>query len=176
VVNNKASEEYSADIRNRELHRRNMPSKNDSSLPLQNAHSSVLRALDSLDDADLKFKPQVGSRSLFELITHMYGVQAELGLLVLNNVVPAPIPPNQSVANLRTYVEACHAIARSASTQEDSAIRFDLPEGLGSPHGTSSEVKEMLLVEQLHHRGQLFTYMELLSKTLPDIYAYRLQS
>ena len=149
-------------------------------------HGVTIRAIASLTDQDLDFRPMARSRTPRELIFHIYEQErltaeaARAGRFTMeaaNGSNPEDPANASAVATLATVKDAvtfandCHEAAeeifRSMSDE-------DVARPVESPMGTYPAWQYFLFAydEHWHHRGQLYVYLRLLGKEPPDLYSY----
>ena len=139
---------------------------------IRHAHLAVLATIENLSASDLEFRPTPKSRSAAELLVHMYSAQAELAQ-ALQPSSELPVLRAHGVSQIREYIQDCHEfVVSNIERPEVSGIPI-IPSGFGTRSALMADIKELIVTEQFHHRGQLFTYLEMMGKKLPDIYAYR---
>jgi len=149
-------------------------------------HGVTLRAIGTLSDGELGFRPAPNTRSPRELVFHVYKQEvsladgARLGSFSMEAATssnPETDPGRTECATLltvgdvRAYAETCHRAADEAfrALSEDSLNR-----PVESPFGTypSWQYFAFAYDEHWHHRGQLYTYLRLLGKEPPGLYDY----
>ena len=149
-------------------------------------HGVTIRAIATLTDADLDFRPRARLRSARELIFHIYAQEkltaeaARSGRFTMdaaNGSNPEDAVNASAVAALATVKDAvtfandCHdaaeAIFRSMSDE-------DVARPVESPMGNYPAWQYFMFAydEHWHHRGQLYVYLRLLGKEPPDLYGY----
>ena len=149
-------------------------------------HGVTLRAITTLADEDLDFRPRPNMRSPKELIFHTYTQEKILADAVRfgrftaeaasrsnpeDKAVAAELKTLATVEDLRSYAEACH---RQAESILNAMSEEDLLRPVESPFGTYPVWRycEFGYDEHWHHRGQLYTYLRLLGKEPPMLYDY----
>jgi uncharacterized damage-inducible protein DinB len=149
-------------------------------------HGVTVRAIGTLSDQDLEFRPKPGMRTPRELVFHMYSQEkilaeaAQTGQFVLEaasrsnpEAEPGAMECKSlvTVREMQAYAEACHQAAESilrAMPEED------LTRPVESPFGAYPAWRYFAFAydEHWHHRGQLYTYLRLLGKEPPMLYDY----
>ena len=149
-------------------------------------HRVTLRAITTLGDKDLEFRPQPSMRTPKELIFHIYTQEkilaeaAQQGQFTANAAnrsnpedpaVAVELAALSSVSDVQAYAEACHHVAENifrAMSEEQ------LNGPVESPFGTYPAWRyfDFGYDEHWHHRGQLYTYIRLLGKEPPMLYDY----
>jgi uncharacterized damage-inducible protein DinB len=149
-------------------------------------HGVTIRAIATLTDQDLDFRPRARSRTPRELIFHIYAQEkltaeaARDGRFTMEAATgsnPEDPANAQAVAALATVKDAvtfandCHDAAEKifrAMSDEDVARPVE------SPTGTypAWQYFQFAHDEHWHHRGQLFVYLRLLGKEPPNLYDY----
>jgi uncharacterized damage-inducible protein DinB len=149
-------------------------------------HGVTVRAITTLDDEDLDFRPQPTMRTPKELIFHIYtqekllaeaAKEGRLTAEAAGSSAPetATVAPQlkalASVTNVRAYAESCHQAAEDVLK---SMSESDLNRPVESPFGTYPAWRyfDFAYDEHWHHRGQLYTYLRLLKKEPPMLYDY----
>ena len=150
-------------------------------------HGVTLRAISTLDNEDLDFRPQPTMRTPRELIFHIYSQEKLLAEAAQEGrfspeAASRSNPEDQAgaaqckalatVADARTYAEACH---RTAEDIFRAMSEEQLARPVESPFGTypSWQYFAFAYDEHWHHRGQLYTYLRLLGKEPPMLYDYQ---
>jgi uncharacterized damage-inducible protein DinB len=149
-------------------------------------HGVTIRAIATLTDQDLDFRPLARSRTARELIFHIYAQEkltaeaARAGRFTMedangsNPEDPGNGPAVAALATVKdavTFANDCHdaaeAIFRSMSEE-------DVARPVESPIGTypSWQYFQFAYDEHWHHRGQLYVYLRLLGKEPPNLYDY----
>ena len=149
-------------------------------------HGVTVRAIGTLTDEELDFRPRPAMRTPRELIFHIYtqekvmaeaarqgrltmeeanrgNPEAEANTVVLQALV--------TVNDARKYAEACH---QAAADTFKAMSEEDLSRPVESPFGTYPAWRYFAFGydEHWHHRGQLYTYLRLLGKEPPMLYGY----
>jgi uncharacterized damage-inducible protein DinB len=149
-------------------------------------HGVTLRAIGAFSDADLDFRPQPETRSVRELIYHIYGMEKEIAAgvktgkitqetenlaLPESEAAAASLASLDTVAKLQEYARACHKSANetAAAISEEELARL-----VEAPYGSfpAWQFFSFAYDEHWHHRGQLYTYLRLLGKEPPMLYDY----
>ena len=149
-------------------------------------HGVTLRAIATLGDEDLEFRPQPSMRTPKELIFHIYTQEKMLAEAVQQGRFTAEAanrsnPESETaalelkalatVSDVQSYAEACHQVAENSFRvmSEEDLIR-----AVESPFGTHPAWRyfDFAYDEHWHHRGQLYTYLRLLGKEPPMLYDY----
>ncbi len=150
------------------------------------AHGVTLRAIATLRDEDLAFRPQPAMRTPKELIFHIYTQEkilaeaAQQGRFTAeaanrsnpeNEAVAEELQALATVSDVKAYAETCHLVAEKifgAMSEEELARPVE------SPFGTYPAWRyfDFGYDEHWHHRGQLYTYLRLLGKEPPMLYDY----
>jgi len=149
-------------------------------------HGVTLRAVSSLTDAELDYRPAPAMRTARDLIFHIYAQERALAEAARQGrltpeAADASNPESDATAaarkslvtvnDVRSYAEACHRDAESAlKTMSDE----DLARDVESPFGTFPAWRYFGFAydEHWHHRGQLYTYLRRLGKEPPMLYDY----
>jgi uncharacterized damage-inducible protein DinB len=149
-------------------------------------HGVTIRAISAFDDQELEFRPQPATRSVKELVFHIYAQEKTLAEAVRRGrftaeSVNSSNPESETVANkliaLKTtknmlaYATSCHETAHSIW---EAMKEEDLTRQVESPFGTFPAWKyfDFAYDEHWHHRGQLYTYLRLLGKEPTMLYDY----
>src|SRR5262245_49688192 len=149
-------------------------------------HAVTVRAIGTLADEDLDFRPREGMRSPRELVFHIYAQEQIIADAITGgrytaeaarasnpeDELAAPVLARlRTVADLQEWARASHAAAdRVADAMDDETLARPLP----SPFGNFPTSQFFLFIydEHWHHRGQLYTYLRLLCKEPPGLYDY----
>jgi uncharacterized damage-inducible protein DinB len=149
-------------------------------------HGVTMRAIRTLADADLDFRPRPGMRTPRELIFHIYrqeellaegARQAHLTMEMANGSTPedqanrAALGAIATVNDALAYADRCH---RAADDIFRAMSEDEIARPVESPFGTYPASQYFLFAydEHWHHRGQLYTYLRLLGKEPPMLYDF----
>jgi uncharacterized damage-inducible protein DinB len=149
-------------------------------------HGVTVRAIGTLSDEELEYRPRQDMRTPRELIFHIYSQErllaeaARQGRFTLeaasrsnpeDNASAAELKALLTVSDAQKYAEACHQAAENIFREmsEDELAR-----PVESPMGTYPAWQYFTFAydEHWHHRGQLYTYLRLLGKAPPMLYDY----
>ncbi len=149
-------------------------------------HGVTVRAIATLSDPDLAFRPSPRLRTSRELVFHIYAQEKLLAeaardgrftMEAANGSNPEDPSNVSAVAALATVKDAvtfatnCHDAAEMIfrSMSDDDVAR-----PVESFMGTYPASQFFLFAydEHWHHRGQLYVYLRLLGKQPPDLYGY----
>jgi uncharacterized damage-inducible protein DinB len=150
-------------------------------------HGVTIRAIGTLSDQELDFRPQPGMRTPRELVFHIYtqekvlaeaarGGQFTPDMANLSNPEEpssaAAVAALATVSDAVAYAEACH---RAADDIFRSMSDETIARSVESPFGPYPGWQYSLFAydEHWHHRGQLYTYLRLLGKEPPMLYDYQ---
>ena len=149
-------------------------------------HGVTLRLIGTFSDKDLDYRPKPGTRSVRDLILHLYGGEKALdeGIRlgrfpkeVMDKYVPETEASKAVAATLKTVAD-CQKYARECHQVGDDTLASltdeDLARPLEAPYGTFPVWQYFAFNydEHWHHRGQLYTYARLLGKEPPMLYDY----
>jgi uncharacterized damage-inducible protein DinB len=149
-------------------------------------HGVTRRAIGTLEDKHLDFRPQPTMRTPRELVFHIYAQEKILAEAIrerqfTQEAAARSSPETESVAvelkalatvnDVQAYAEACHQAAMDilrALSEED------LNRAVESPFGTYPGWRyfDFAYDEHWHHRGQLYAYIRLLGKEPPMLYEF----
>jgi uncharacterized damage-inducible protein DinB len=150
-------------------------------------HGVTVRAIETLTDEELDFRPRPGMRSPRELIFHIYAQEkllaeaAQRGAFTMDAAegsnpegesAASAIKALATVKDASAYAKACHQAAEDIF----KAMSEDQVAGpVESPMGTYPAWQYFMFAydEHWHHRGQLYTYLRLLGKEPPMLYDYQ---
>ena len=149
-------------------------------------HDVTLRAIGTFTDEELNYRPSPETRTVRDLILHIYGTEkvlAEgvrdgrlteeaLGVSVPEQPPAAAILASMtSVAKAQEFARSCHQAAGEALAAISDE---DLERVVESPFGSFPgwQYFQFTYDEHWHHRGQLYTYLRLLGKEPPMLYSY----
>ena len=149
-------------------------------------HGVTVRAIATLSDPDLAFRPSPRLRTSRELVFHIYAQEKLLAeaardgrftIEAANGSNPEDPSNVSAVAALATVKDAvtfatiCHD---AAETIFRSMSDDDVARPVESFMGTYPASQFFLFAydEHWHHRGQLYVYLRLLGKQPPDLYGY----
>src|SRR5215471_3562741 len=139
-------------------------------------HGVTVRAIGTLSDNDLEFRPRPTVRTAKELIFHIYyqeKIIAEAAARSSPEVesVAQEVKTLSTVKDVQAYADSCHRAAQEilrGMSEEDILRRVE------SPFGTYPVWRyfDFAYDEHWHHRGQFYTYLRLLGKEPPMLYDY----
>ena len=149
-------------------------------------HGVTVRAIATLSDQDLGFRPSPRLRTARELIFHIYAQEKLLAeaardgrftMDVANGSNPEELSNAPRLAALATVKDAvtfatnCHDAAEEifrSMSDEDVARPIDAFMGTYP----AWQFFQFAYDEHWHHRGQLYVYLRLLGKEPPNLYDY----
>jgi len=149
-------------------------------------HGVTLQAIGTFTDEDLNYRPTPGTRTVRDLILHIYGTEKALaegardGRLT-DEALGASVPEQAgaatslagltSIAKAQEFGRSCHQAASDALAAMSDE---DLERVVESPFGSFPAWQYFTFAydEHWHHRGQLYTYLRLLGKEPPMLYNY----
>jgi uncharacterized damage-inducible protein DinB len=149
-------------------------------------HGVTLRLIGTFSDKDLDYRPTPGTRSVRDLILHIYAgekafaeaiKQGKFTGEIMNLSVPEAEEGKAVAATLKTVAD-CQKFARECHQAGGDALApltdEDLARQIESPFGTYPVWQYFAFAydEHWHHRGQLYTYARLLGKEPPMLYDY----
>ena len=131
--------------------------------------------LEATPAENLDYRPHPRSRSARELIGHLLGHEQDLVELAetgsINHRMHVPFTDMSDA--LRIYREA-HESAKTSLARVDEggwdAIGKFLVQGNVVMEASRRDLAWMLLMDAVHHRGQLSTYLRPMGGTVPSIY------
>jgi uncharacterized damage-inducible protein DinB len=149
-------------------------------------HGVTRRAIASVEDKNLDFRPQVGMRTPKELIFHIYAQEKIIAEAIrqrrfTQDAAMCSAPEHKSAADeLKTlstigdvlaYADSCH---KAAMDVLQALSEEDLNRPVESPFGSYAGWRyfESAYDEHWHHRGQLYVYLRLLGKEPPMLYDF----
>jgi uncharacterized damage-inducible protein DinB len=149
-------------------------------------HGVTLRAIASLTDQDLDFRPMARMRTPRELIFHIYAQERLIAeaardgrftMEAANGSNPEDSSNASAVAALATVKDAV-TFATSCHDSAEAIFRAMSDEDVARPvesfMGTYPAWQYFLFAydEHWHHRGQLYVYLRLLGREPPNLYDY----
>jgi len=149
-------------------------------------HGVTLRLIGTFSDKDLDYRPTPETRSVRDLILHIYAGEKPLGEAIkqgkftselMNLALPESEEGKALAATLKTVAD-CQKFARECHRAADDALApltdEDLARPLEAPYGEFPVWRYFGFAydEHWHHRGQLYTYARLLGKEPPMLYDY----
>jgi uncharacterized damage-inducible protein DinB len=149
-------------------------------------HGVTLRLIGAFDGEDIDYRPAAGTRSVRELIIHIYGMmgtfsegirRGKLTADIENSAIPETEEGKKTVASLKTVAGLQDFAWKNFRTIEETLAEMTderLAQPLESPFGTYPTWQYFAFAydEHWHHRGQLYTYARLLGKEPPMLYDY----
>ena len=142
------------------------------------AHGVTVRAIGTFEDKDLDFRPTEETRSVRELILHIYSMEKAMtegardGKVTTEAETAAAESANvTTVAEAQEFARNCHKAADAALAAMSDE---DLARMVEAPYGSFPAWQYFTFAydEHWHHRGQLYTYLRLLGKEPPMLYDY----
>jgi len=123
----------------------------------------------------LDYRPHPRSRSGYELVSHMIGHELDLGELVetgaINHRVEVPFATMEEA--MRIYRQAHESVKARLAAQDDGtweSVGQFIVKGNVLIEAPRRDLAWMLLLDAVHHRGQLSTYLRPMGGTVPSIY------
>ena len=138
-------------------------------------HQRFVGVIKAAPAGQLEYRPHPRSRSAFELIGHLIGHEQDLvELAETGEVHHRMLVPFDGIDDaLRIYSEAHETLKPKIGALDDAAWtamgRF-LAGGHLVMEAPRSDLAWMLLLDAVHHRGQLSTYLRPMGGTVPSIY------
>jgi uncharacterized damage-inducible protein DinB len=149
-------------------------------------HGVTLRAIASLTDQELDFRPMARSRTPRELIFHIYAQETILaeaardGRFTMeaangsNPEEPSNAPVVAALATVKNAVDFANSSHDAAETIFRAMSDEDVARPVESFMGAypAWQYFQFAYDEHWHHRGQLYVYLRLLGKEPPNLYDY----
>src|SRR5262249_5441135 len=146
-------------------------------------HAVTQRAIGTLEDTDLDFRPRPEARSTRELVHHMYAAERTLAVAARDGGFNADLhAPHADQGKRMTSLESLlgHArecqesanLALAALTDEALSRVIVLPPAFGVSSAPAWQCFTFSYQEHWHHRGELWMHITLLGKAYQDIYDY----
>lgn len=138
-------------------------------------HPRFVGVLEAAPAERLEYRPHPRSRSALELIGHMIGHELDMVELCQTGTINHRIQvPFENLAEaIRIYRQAHQdvkpALAALDETAWESTGSFKVG-GKTVMEATRRDLAWMLLLDAVHHRGQLSTYLRPMGGTVPAIY------
>ena len=138
-------------------------------------HPRFVRALEASPGQQLDYRPHPRSRSAHELIAHLIGHELDLVELLetgaINHRMEVPFNTlNEAIDIFKTAHQSMKAALASCDDRAwESPARF-LVQGNAIMDAPRRNLAWMLLLDAIHHRGQLSTYLRPMGGTVPSIY------
>jgi uncharacterized damage-inducible protein DinB len=149
-------------------------------------HGVTLRLIGTFSDKDLDYRPTPETRSVRDLILHIYAGEKPIGEAIkqgkftselMNLALPESDEGKAVAATLKTVAD-CKKFAGECHQAADDALAAltdeDLARPLEAPYGEFPAWRYFAFAydEHWHHRGQLYTYARMLGKEPPMLYDY----
>ena len=140
-----------------------------------NEYPRFVGVLQAAPAAKLDYRPHPRSRSAYELIGHLIGHEQDLlelaGSDVINHRLQVPFGSvDEAVSIFRDAHAACEPkLSALGDSAWDAMCRFSV-NGNVIMEAPRRELAWMLLLDAVHHRGQLSTYLRPMGGTVPSIY------
>jgi uncharacterized damage-inducible protein DinB len=134
-----------------------------------------LGVLQATPGARLEYRPHPRSRSGFELVAHLIGHELDLLELVQTGVINhrLEVPFGTMDEAIQIYREAHEAVKAQLAVQDDTtweSMGQFVVNGNMLMQAPRRDLAWMLLLDAVHHRGQLSTYLRPMGGTVPSIY------
>lgn len=138
-------------------------------------HPRFLGVLKATPASNLDYRPHPRSRSAYELVGHMLGHEVDLVALARTGSIDHQIQvPFGSIDEAVQIYEQAHAEAVPALAACDDAAWEQVGQfrvqGNVLMEAPRRDLAWMLLLDAIHHRGQLSTYLRPMGGTVPGIY------
>jgi uncharacterized damage-inducible protein DinB len=134
-------------------------------------HQQTVKVMKVAPDDKYDWKTCDSAMTLGELMNHFPQAEALLAHTVINGVLPTerPAPINNTAELIAAFDESHEAaiaqvVALPAETLQDSISPF------GNPM-PRERLLHALLEHEIHHRGQLYTYLRILGADVPPLFA-----
>ena len=131
--------------------------------------------LQATPPANLEYRPHPRSRSAMELIGHLLGHEQDLVELAetgsINHRMHVPFTDMDDAVRIyrEAHESAQAALARVDDSGWDAVGRF-MVQGNVVMEAPRRDLAWMLLMDAVHHRGQLSTYLRPMGGKVPSIY------
>ena len=131
--------------------------------------------LQAAPPAQLEYRPHPRSRSAYELIAHLIGHEQDLQELAetgtINHRIQVPFRGVDEAVRIFSDAHAAATPRLSALNDADweSPAKF-IVQGKVIMEATCRDLAWMLLLDAVHHRGQLSTYLRPMGGSVPSIY------
>lgn len=134
-------------------------------------HKQTTRVMASAPDDQYGWRPHETAMTLGELMNHLF--QAEMGLAeaVVTGVYPHEFPSYSTTAELIAAYDTSHdeAVSRLKGLAPEAWQETIAPFG---PQAVMPRlvVLNLALEHEIHHRGQLYTYLRILGCEVPSLF------
>jgi uncharacterized damage-inducible protein DinB len=138
-------------------------------------HPRFVGVLQAAPADQLDFRPHPRSRSASELIGHLIGHEQDLVELLetgtINHRMQVPFGSIDEAVRIfeEAHAQATPKLAALAESDWDAVGSF-LVQGNMIMQAPRRDLAWMLLLDGIHHRGQLSTYLRPMGATVPAIY------
>jgi uncharacterized damage-inducible protein DinB len=131
--------------------------------------------LQATPPGQLEYRPHPRSRSAYELISHLIGHEADLVELVetgtINHRIHVPFKSMEEAVQIYSDAHGVVTPALEALSESDwDAPAQFLVQGNLIMQASRRDLAWMLLLDAVHHRGQLSTYLRPMGGSVPSIY------
>ena len=134
-------------------------------------HKQTVKLMKVAPDDKYDWKTCDSAMTLGELLNHFPQAEALLVHAVLNGVLPTERPtPNNNTAELIAAFDESHEAAIALITALPTDKLQDSIAPFGGPM-TREQLLYALLEHEVHHRGQLYTYLRILGADVPPLFA-----
>ena len=138
-------------------------------------HQRFVDVIKAAPEGELEYRPHPRSRSAFELIAHLIGHELDLVELAETGDIHhrMHVPFSGTEDALRIYGDANESVKAKVGAMDDAAWdgkgKF-LAGGQLIMEAPRRDLAWMLLLDAVHHRGQLSTYLRPMGGAVPSIY------
>ena len=138
----------------------------------QRIHQQTLRLLETVPDGQYDWKTCESAMTLGELANHLW--QAEVGLAYAAVHGNFPTQRAESCDNTEALVAASQKAHTDAMALVDTLTAEQLSETV-TPFGPTRSLPRIVVLNalhehEIHHRGQLYTYLRMLDVTVPPLF------
>jgi len=138
---------------------------------------TTIKVLKAVPESRLAYRPHEKSRSLGELTWVFAGEESFLGMIINGKIefggTPPPPPPStvaEMIAGLEKYSAASNERVKNM-TDEDYNSMMDFPVAPGKMEKIrKADLLWMMIMDHVHHRGQMSVYLRLVGAKVPSIY------
>jgi uncharacterized damage-inducible protein DinB len=132
------------------------------------------KVMDALPADRLDYRPAPGSRSAAEMVTHLAREQEMLVQMIETGRIDYADAPVEDFGKMRAlWTRSTDALRGRLKTLDDAGWKRPVHFYMGGKKINETTTDEMLwgfLLDMIHHRGQLSTYIRPMGGKVPSIY------
>ena len=135
-------------------------------------HQQTVALMKVAPDDQYDWKTCESAMTLRELMNHFPQAEAGLAHAIVHDTMPTerPAPINETAALIAAF-DASHAAAVAQVSTLPAEKLGETITPFGPTHAlTREQLMQALLEHEIHHRGQLYTYLRMLGAPVPPLF------